>query len=77
MDLYEAIRYLTGEKKRVERLIGILESMLSDTAGSMPAPRSRRGRKSMSAEERQQVSERMRKYWASRRGAKERTRAAT
>ncbi|HVX67711.1 MAG TPA: hypothetical protein VHA11_13955 [Bryobacteraceae bacterium] len=33
------------------------------------APRGRRGRKGMSADERQKVSERMKKYWASRRGA--------
>lgn len=70
MDLHDAIRYLLDEKKRVEKMIGMLEAMLGDTTASMPGPRSRRGRKSMSVEERQQVSERMRKYWASRRSQK-------
>jgi hypothetical protein len=71
MDLHLAIRYLIDEKKRVEKMIQLLESMMRDETASMPAvPRSRRGRKGMSAEERKQVSERMRKYWASRRAEK-------
>lgn len=70
MDLSKAIRELSEEKRRLDAVIASLELMLA--AGSrLPPPRPRggrkRGRKSMSREERQQVSERMKKYWALRR----------
>jgi len=70
MDLYKAIQDLYAEKEKLERVIASLEE-LQRTAGSLPAlpkPTNRRGRKSMSPSERQEVSERMRKYWAGRRG---------
>ena len=70
MDLYKAIQDLYAEKEKLERVIASLEE-LQRTAGTLPVlPKAakRRGRKSMSASERQEVSERMRKYWASRRG---------
>jgi len=73
MDLYKAIQDLYAEKEKLERVIASLEE-LQRTAGSLPAlpkPVKRRGRKSMNSSERQEVSERMRKYWASRRQAKE------
>jgi len=73
MDLYKAIQDLYAEKEKLERVIASLEE-LQRTAGSLPAlpkPVKRRGRKSMNSSERQEVSERMRKYWASRREAKE------
>ncbi len=68
MDLYKAIRTLHDERKRLDKLIESLELVqargtVSD--GLRLAPR--RGRRKMSMEERQQVSERMRRYWASRR----------
>ena len=70
MDLYKAIQDLYAEKEKLERVIASLEE-LQRTAGAAPVlpakPAKRRGRKSMSSEERQEVSERMRKYWASRR----------
>jgi hypothetical protein len=69
MDLYKAIQDLYAEKEKLERVIASLEE-LQRTAGSLPLlpkPAKRRGRKSMNANERQEVSERMRKYWASRR----------
>ncbi len=66
MDLYKTIRDLYEEKKRLDDLIASLEGMLlSDRPGTASKPR-RRGRKAMSPEERQAVSDRMRKYWASR-----------
>jgi len=71
MDLYKAIQDLYAEKEKLERVIASLEE-LQRTGGTIPAvPKAtkRRGRKSMSGPERQQVSERMRKYWASRRGS--------
>jgi hypothetical protein len=70
MDLYKAIQDLYAEKEKLERVIASLEE-LQRTAGSVPVmparPAKRRGRKSMSSEERLEVSERMRKYWAGRR----------
>ena len=72
MDLYKAIQDLYAEKEKLERVIASLEE-LQRTAGSvplLPKPAKRRGRKSMNEAERQEVSERMRKYWASRRQSK-------
>jgi hypothetical protein len=69
MDLYKAIQELYLEKERLERVIASLEE-LQRTAGAVPeppAPPRRRGRKSMTSKERQEVSDRMKKYWAARR----------
>jgi hypothetical protein len=67
MDVREALQQLYAEKERLEEVIASLELLLGNSEGDSPAKGSRRGRKSMSAEERQKVSERMKKYWASRR----------
>jgi hypothetical protein len=69
MDLEKALRELYEEKKRIDRAIARLESRL--TSMSEKPQRSRRGRKSMSAEERLIVSERMTAYWAARRARSE------
>jgi hypothetical protein len=72
MDLYKAIQDLYAEKEKLEHVIASLEE-LQRTAGTIPVlPKSakRRGRKSMNSQERLEVSERMRKYWASRRSHK-------
>lgn len=78
MDLYKAIRELVEEKKRIDRIIASLEAMLK--RGTTVAPEGatprvvsakRRGRKSMSMEERKQVSDRMARYWAAKRAEKE------
>ncbi len=70
MDLAKAIRELTEEKRRLDAVIASLELMLA-AESKLPALRPRggrkRGRKSMSREERLEVSERMKKYWAARR----------
>jgi hypothetical protein len=69
MDLYKAIQDLYAEKEKLERVIASLEE-LQRNAGAIPVlPKTvkRRGRKSMSSTERQEVSDRMRKYWAGRR----------
>jgi hypothetical protein len=69
MDLYKTIQDLYAEKEKLERVIASLEE-LQQTTGSVPLPPSvgkRRGRKSMGANERQEVSERMKRYWANRR----------
>ena len=68
MDLYETIQDLYAEKARLERVIASLEALLG--IGEPSAPKqlgARRGRKSMSPQEREQVSARMKKYWARRR----------
>jgi hypothetical protein len=69
MDLYKAIQDLYAEKEKLERVIASLEELqrAGGSAPELPKPAKRRGRKSMNSTERQGVSERMRKYWASRR----------
>ncbi len=69
MDLYKAIQDLYAEKEKLERVIASLEE-LQRTSGplpEMPKQAKRRGRKSMNPKERQEVSERMKKYWEGRR----------
>jgi len=69
MDLYKAIQDLYAEKEKLERVIASLEE-LQRSAGTVPIlPKGmqRRGRKSMDSTERQEVSERMKRYWAGRR----------
>ena len=79
MDVLKALRELYLEKARLDRLIAICESKIKEQDRRLS--RSKRGRKSMSMEERKVVSERMRSYWASRReptpGEKEEDPAAT
>jgi hypothetical protein len=69
MDLYKAIQDLYAEKEKLERVIASLEELqrTANPAAPLPASGKRRGRKSMSSKERQEVSERMKKYWDSRR----------
>ena len=68
MDLYRVIAELVEERKRLERIIQSLESM--DQTGMIAPPATKkRGRKSMDGAARRQVSERMKLYWAKRRGA--------
>jgi hypothetical protein len=69
VDLYRTIRTLHEERKRLEKLIESLEQLQAteNGIGQRNAP-GRRGRKGMSADERRKVSERMKKYWAARRG---------
>jgi hypothetical protein len=72
MDLYKAIRDLYAEKERLERVIASLEELqrVANDPNAAETERKRRGRKSMDPEERQQVSERMKRYWAGRRQKK-------
>jgi len=65
MDLQKAVRELYEEKERIDGVIASLELYLR-TNGTGVLKR-KRGRKSMSAEEREEVSARMRSYWAGRR----------
>jgi hypothetical protein len=68
MDIYKAIRELHTEKVRLDRIIVLLEELEKRGYGSTgPAVGRRRGRKSMKAEEREEVAVRMKQYWARRR----------
>lgn len=72
MDLQKTIQELQIQKERLERTIEELEELQKSGGGDrMAVLANRRGRKSMEPEERQQVSERMKKYWASRRKDRE------
>jgi hypothetical protein len=64
MDLNKAIRDLHEELDKLNQVISSLEQFQS--TGTLPLP-PRRGRKSMNAQERKLVSQRMKEYWASRR----------
>ncbi len=72
MDLYKAIQDLYAERKKLEHVIASLEELQRAEGGALPPTtvsyaRSRRGRKFMDENERKVVSQRMKKYWASRR----------
>jgi hypothetical protein len=69
MDIVRALRELYTEKKRLDAAIASLEARLKAAhAGSAAkSAKRRRGRKSMSAAERLEVSKRMTLYWESRR----------
>jgi hypothetical protein len=67
MDLYDAIQKLYAEKESLMRAISALEALQGSNSGTAALHRSKRGRKSMNSDERQEVSLRMKKYWASRR----------
>lgn len=68
VDLHKTIRDLLDERNRLDAIITRLErAQAIEAAKALSAPPKRRGRKNMPDEERKQVSERMRKYWAQRR----------
>ena len=66
MDLQKTIDFLRGEIRRLERVVASLEELQGGATGS-PLQTKRGGRKVMPDEERQKISERMKKYWAGRR----------
>ncbi|MCU0228520.1 MAG: hypothetical protein MUF01_12865 [Bryobacterales bacterium] len=70
MDFYEVLAHLVAERKRIDEMIQVLETLQREQdEGSAKSTIGRRGRKSMGAEERKRVSERMRRYWAERRNS--------
>ena len=78
MDLYKAIQDLYAEKEKLERVIASLEELqrAAEATSTIPVTGGkRRGRKSMGSTERQEVSERMKKYWESRRKKQPETKA--
>lgn len=66
MDFWKALHELHAERHRLNQVIATLEAMRKGE----PPPLGRRGRKGMSQEERQLVSERMRSWWATRRNGR-------
>jgi hypothetical protein len=64
MDVIKTLRELYEEKRRLDAVIASLEANLEAQAAK---PARRRGRKSMSPQERSKVSRRMRRYWENRR----------
>lgn len=71
MDVYKALRELHEEKTRLDSAILALESRLKSLSNPARPKLGRRGRRSMSEEERREVSQRMSRYWASRRALKQ------
>jgi len=69
MHLYRALKELYAQKQKLERVIASLEELRLSGSGATatPAGVKRRGRKTMGLQERQEVSRRMKRYWASRR----------
>lgn len=73
LDLNQVIRELLDYKLELDRAIDALEKALCPPVCSpviIPPVCSKRGRKSMGAEERLVVSTRIKRYWESRRQAK-------
>jgi hypothetical protein len=66
MDLQKNIDFLRGEIARLERVVASLEELRDGVTGSS-LQKKRGGRKFMPDEERQKISERMKRYWAGRR----------
>ena len=71
IDLRNVLKELYSQRKGLAHVITALEALQQGSAPGVPAQkRTNRGRKSMGAEERREVSDRMRKYWAARRKKK-------
>ena len=61
------IRDLYIQKEKLVRAIALLEELAVTRQGAFGERTERRGRKSMGVDERREVSQRMKKYWAARR----------
>jgi len=66
MDLDGIIHELLAERNRLDRIIQALEEP-GPGRGAETRVKSRRGRKSMDAHAREEVSARMKEYWAKKR----------
>ena len=67
MDLNKIIGELLEERKRLDRIVSSLEQL--ESGGKLtdgPPVANRRGRKSMDQNAREEVSKRMKSYWANR-----------
>jgi hypothetical protein len=70
LDYEKIIQGLKAERDQVVRVIAELEKIERAAQAKSPETRKGRGRKVMGAPERREVSERMKRYWASRRSEK-------
>jgi len=70
MELYRIIRELLQERDRLQRIIDSLEQVEPSSKAQVRTDGKRRGRKSMDRAAREQVSERMKRYWAQRKADK-------
>ena len=66
-DIDKLLAELRAERDKIDLAIQLFSEMQGAFAARSFSSRKRRGRKGMSSEERQQVSVRMRHYWAQRR----------
>jgi hypothetical protein len=67
MDLLKIIQELRQERDKINTIIASLEQLARHTPVQEPTPpASRRGRRSMDAAGREEVSLRMKKYWEKR-----------
>jgi hypothetical protein len=66
MDFSRTIELLRREKEKLERAIALLEE-LQTAAPETARQKPRMGRRFIGDDERREISERMRKYWADRR----------
>jgi hypothetical protein len=67
VDLIKIIHELREEQKKLDGIIASLEQLSGGVLSRIPAVPSRRGRRSMDADARLEVSRRMKTYWANRR----------
>jgi hypothetical protein len=69
MNLHRVLQELYAQREKLERVIASLEELQLPAGATpgQPVTAKRRGRKSMGATERREVSARMKKYWALRR----------
>ncbi len=71
MDLNKIIRELQEERSKLDQIVLSLEQLQLKTGTNsekiQTSADSRRGRRSMDAQAREEVSKRMKKYWANRR----------
>ena len=71
VNINRVIRDLYEEKTRLDHVIASLEEVQRIAVAKQDqTPRKKRGRKSMDGQARQEVSERMKKYWAARRAGR-------
>jgi hypothetical protein len=70
MDVYRIIRELALERDRLQRIIESLEEMVPNVRAEARLETKRRGRKSMDRAARDEVSQRMKRYWAQRKAAR-------
>jgi hypothetical protein len=71
MELPKLIEKLREERAKLDDVIASLEQMDATMAEARKVVRKKRGRKSMDEAGRKEVSERMKRYWASRRTARQ------